>query len=390
MSPMDQRVPCMLCGSDSHERLCGTSRYDIKVTNVICKMCGLVFINPRQTKESLKSYYDKQYREQYTLVDIDSVEYRAGKRAKAQVFINYVPENGKVLEIGCANGVLLSEIKNLRNDISVFGIEPASNLAQSASENYGFEVFCGMVEDYPRSTVKFDLIILDHVLEHFEDPLQSLGLVRDMLSENGVVYIEVPDIRQPYGDLEYNFFQNAHLYNFSYRTITILFRLAGFDIIADGIQNCICFVLRKGTVFRKEAIDFDKEGEDYKEIVKFLNVYKNRFRINSVEGDSAKKHFAEAVITTEIGLERGMQKMYLEAIKDYALLMVAQKDYGKGLELTSKYFDSLNVNPLEIIKMLMLGCKLADADSQWSRFGSLLNEIQKALKEEKLEKDNGL
>lgn len=40
---------------------------------------------------------------------------------------------------------------------------------------------------------KFDLIFMNHVLEHFNDPLGALKKAQSLLSETGVLYIGVPD-----------------------------------------------------------------------------------------------------------------------------------------------------------------------------------------------------
>jgi SAM-dependent methyltransferase len=45
-----------------------------------------------------------------------------------------------------------------------------------------------------------------HVLEHLHDPLGALVKIRDWLVPGGRLYIEVPNVYQPYGSLEGNFF----------------------------------------------------------------------------------------------------------------------------------------------------------------------------------------
>ena len=40
----------------------------------------------------------------------------------------------------------------------------------------------------------YDLIIISHVLEHLEDPLETITYLSTLLSNNGFIYIEVPGI----------------------------------------------------------------------------------------------------------------------------------------------------------------------------------------------------
>jgi len=41
---------------------------------------------------------------------------------------------------------------------------------------------------------KFDLIMLKHVLEHLDNPIEQLVSVRDHLTKDGHLFIEVPEI----------------------------------------------------------------------------------------------------------------------------------------------------------------------------------------------------
>ncbi|MBN3520928.1 class I SAM-dependent methyltransferase [Algoriphagus lutimaris] len=106
---------------------------------------------------------------------------------------NYLlgPSKKRLLDFGCGKGQFLAEAKKLGwNGI---GIETARDRAVFAVDKYQVEVIQefyshGKVTDQP-----FDLITLNHVLEHLPAPISMVKeLIESNLAETGLLYIEVP------------------------------------------------------------------------------------------------------------------------------------------------------------------------------------------------------
>lgn len=74
-----------------------------------------------------------------------------------------------------------------------------------------------------------------------------------MLKPGGKLLVEVPNVYQPYGLLEENFFQNVHLVSYSPNTLPALLRRAGFDI-TRVIDNGALFVLATPRALEADAI----------------------------------------------------------------------------------------------------------------------------------------
>ncbi len=100
--------------------------------------------------------------------------------------------NFSVLDVGCASGVHSQFIA--RHVTSVIGIDYSSQMITSCknrSIRSNVEYQLVEAESFLRSgDSKFDLIVLGHILEHLDDPLQFLMLV---VSRCNYAYIEVPD-----------------------------------------------------------------------------------------------------------------------------------------------------------------------------------------------------
>lgn len=100
----------------------------------------------------------------------------------------------RVLEIGCACGGTLLEIKNNYQNASLFGVELNPNAAAVA--NSFARVISANIEetelDFPEEF--FDYIILADVLEHLQDPWKVLGKLKKHLRHGGRVLASIPNV----------------------------------------------------------------------------------------------------------------------------------------------------------------------------------------------------
>jgi len=245
--PEATEIPlCPVCGSSTTGIEVGTrGRFDMAVRNIACDTCALVYQTPRPTAQAMAEYYAHGYREHYGDVsypiagggaaragdaEFDSaLEAWHGVQANNARLLGETVCGDRVLEIGCRHGRTLELMKE-RFGIEAFGIEPGLEEAEKA-QKAGVSCFIGTIEDYEPGAHCFEQIQIFHVLEHLHDPLTALTRMRDWLAPGGRLLIEVPNVYQPYGLLEENFFQNAHLTNFSEATLRVLLERAGYTVL---------------------------------------------------------------------------------------------------------------------------------------------------------------
>jgi 2-polyprenyl-3-methyl-5-hydroxy-6-metoxy-1,4-benzoquinol methylase len=100
----------------------------------------------------------------------------------------------RALEIGCGNGSLLHSLKQAQIIKYSVGVDPYGRPHEKSNLD---EFFSGTVEDIlPKIKEKFDVIIFADVLEHLEDPWQTLrNLTTDCLNDGGHVIISIPNFR---------------------------------------------------------------------------------------------------------------------------------------------------------------------------------------------------
>lgn len=207
-----------------------------------CKTCGLVMTNPMPSSDAMGEFYSLHYRQYYHKVDIPTLEniqaYELDRRAAYTV--DYLSQFGlladckRMLDVGCGEGSILKEVKRRCHGIRLVGIEPGREFSKFARHHAGCIIYTCLSELIGEPDSVFDLIVVNHVLEHVENPVQFLITLKQVLSNEGKIYLDVPDV-SAYSDV--TDLHIAHLYHFSTRTLAAATERAGLQIVATE-QHC--------------------------------------------------------------------------------------------------------------------------------------------------------
>ena len=138
---------------------------------------------------------------------------------------------GKVLEVGCSTGLMLSLF--LKRGWQVRGIEISQQAAQVAQQR-GIEVVVNLFEKVTFKE-KFDVIIFNHTLEHMENPVKVLQKSLSLLEDNGLLYVDIPNFGGLSAQLlkaDWSLLLPAeHKWHFTYKALEILLKRLEFKII---------------------------------------------------------------------------------------------------------------------------------------------------------------
>lgn len=101
-------------------------------------------------------------------------------------------DNLEICEIGCGNGYNLLKFKN--KGYKIWGVEPDEKARKVALKSL-VNVFDGTVDNLPQAITekKFDVVLMSHVLEHFIDINTAIVNAKNLLKDNGILVIEVPN-----------------------------------------------------------------------------------------------------------------------------------------------------------------------------------------------------
>lgn len=163
------------------------------------------------------------------------------KRKFTTTFEDYLPEdkNAAILEIGCANGMALSALKDMGyNNLLGIEIDPQlAEIARSLSLKVETQDAAGFVKETKK---KFDFIYLFDVLEHFElDKIpEILGDLYEILNKNGKLMMIVPNATSPAGSY-FRYIDWTHNVSFTPTSISYLLEEAGFKDITISDESII-------------------------------------------------------------------------------------------------------------------------------------------------------
>ncbi|HKW44510.1 MAG TPA: class I SAM-dependent methyltransferase [Candidatus Eremiobacteraceae bacterium] len=100
----------------------------------------------------------------------------------------------RVLDIGCARGFLLGQLKDRLPGIECFGLELSSSLA-AMSRADGITVFeQDIAAGVPLPSDSLDVVVMGEVIEHVFDPDACLEEIRRLLKPSGHVIVTTPNL----------------------------------------------------------------------------------------------------------------------------------------------------------------------------------------------------
>jgi 2-polyprenyl-3-methyl-5-hydroxy-6-metoxy-1,4-benzoquinol methylase len=123
-----------------------------------------------------------------------------GPKSEFEKILNAVDDHGKaVLEIGCGTGDLAARIAEKAG--FVIGVDYCEKSIEQANINHGHLdniIFHNC--DYREMIGGYDIIVMQGVLEHLDDPLEELGsIIERNLPSGGMVITSSPSFMNPRG-----------------------------------------------------------------------------------------------------------------------------------------------------------------------------------------------
>lgn len=225
-----RHINCNLCGLDETSHITSQNNYRV----VKCKNCGLVYVNPMPSQETLiglyNDYHQRDGKDEFTWARLMESNFKEASALLNRMF----PEKGRLLDIGCGYGHFIEKMNGFGWASS--GIEPSSRTGNYARKK-GLNVIEALIDDVDFSDNSFDAVTAFYVLEHLFDPLSTLKKIFAILKAGGIVVLRVPHTTPIVKFLGFLGIKNNlydlpfHLYDFSPETIRLLLEKAGFSSI---------------------------------------------------------------------------------------------------------------------------------------------------------------
>jgi len=247
-------IACNACGSSNYTTLAQREKYNLPIPTVICRNCGLIFLNPRPSPKMYNRLNTADYRRAAIGTDsgLDRIfrkQYHHAQKTMIPFISPHLASNppSSLLDIGCCNGGTMAAWQKSYPDITAVGIEPVINVANDASRRTNRPVHKQPFEHYQTKT-KFDLIICAQTLNHTLDPLSNLRKMKSLLTPRGILFISLFDsVSTLLNRSINNMTEIMHPYMFSPETITYILERAELKPLTVKHKN-----LDGGTLTKKD------------------------------------------------------------------------------------------------------------------------------------------
>jgi ubiquinone/menaquinone biosynthesis C-methylase UbiE len=230
---------CPVCGGENLQRF--LSSKDNTVSQQVfelrqCQTCKLGITTPRPADQDLHQYYlSDDYishsNKGTTLVDkVYLIARSFTLKWKLRIIQQGNTTPGKILDYGCGTGDFLSACRSIA--WTTAGVEPSQAAREQAKKITGSPIYESL-SSVPDAN--FSVITLWHVLEHVSNLDETLSQLKNMLAENGTIFIAVPNHNswdgEHYKEYWAGYDTPRHLWHFPRETMKTLITKNGMNLM---------------------------------------------------------------------------------------------------------------------------------------------------------------
>lgn len=284
-----------------------------------CKICGLI-------QKKVNTDFNKKINyiyNNYSAYNIsngkeNSIYFKKKISCRSDLIINHINKKvlklnkKKILDLGCGSGFTLKRISRLFPNNNLYAYDYDNKNIKNIKKIKNLKKFyTGGINKIEN---KFDLIILMHVFEHINDPINFLNCLKKKLTPGGVICIQSPNIEKNFLDIltfdHVSHFNKCNLQNLI--TKTLFSKVKFFNILKKEI-TCVIFnsfnSKKKNNLIDKFKIK--KKIINFQNKISEINLFKKQ--VKKIVNQNPKKLisiFGTTVPSIWIANEVGLDKIY--------------------------------------------------------------------------------
>ena len=229
---------CIICGQITalfSERILNADSKSGKIIPLSllrCETCGHLQKSKSEYTDFEKDYYENLYAP-LGLSKVSFVDGQVKSRHKSLALMCTKFFDGdseiQILDIGTGDGTLLRAFSEISPHFKLAGFDVSNEKELVIKQNGATDFFHGSLQNINK---RFDLITLNHVVEHLVDPVSVLRQASNLLKPNGVLVVVVPSYEYVWSD----FFVAEHFSHFNEKSLSLLFAFSELSVVSrlDG------------------------------------------------------------------------------------------------------------------------------------------------------------
>lgn len=157
-----------------------------------------------------------------------------------------------MLDIGSSTGTVMELFQ--KNGWVCEGIEPSKD-ARSFATQKGLHIYQKQFEEINLPPKTYDLIFINHTLEHMDNPLNVFSKIENVIKDNGYLLVGVPNFGGIGSKILQNHWQSLlpseHKWQFTKHSLNIIAKSYGFKEVKSFTTSGIldCDNILKGYIF---------------------------------------------------------------------------------------------------------------------------------------------
>jgi SAM-dependent methyltransferase len=230
-------VGCPFCGPGVRTETYMLPALARGLTLVRCVACGLVYAEPRLSREALderatNALHFQYYQDSFTGPPDPSSAAPEVEFIRRTMGAAWRP-NLRALEVGCAGGVFLAALAAA--GVQATGVD-ANEASVAQCRRYGLDARVGFFRDDEFTMESYDVIVFRESLYMLFDVRAVLALARRLLAPGGLLYVRVFDVESAAFQLSTRAAAGINMLDvpvaFSRASVERVLQTAGFQVVA--------------------------------------------------------------------------------------------------------------------------------------------------------------
>ena len=175
--------------------LCGEAHFTLGRLDLLrCEVCGLV-VSPAIWKQDVieqvnDQWFGEGYEQRKSSVWVKWFEAHNNRRTLSRL-TRLTLAGKRLLEIGVGSGSFLGVARAA--GFEAMGCDLSRAICRRVESTLHVPMHCGSLDTLP-GDMRFDVVVMNHVLEHVQEPVPFLREVCRLLAPGGYVHVAVPNI----------------------------------------------------------------------------------------------------------------------------------------------------------------------------------------------------